>query len=118
MIVFVGDEPSAKNIDPAIAFWGTQSYVTLMGWIGHMQIFYNNFELTNKDSLEYIVDHEEYKDCIYISLGAKASKSLQKFEIEHFALPHPSGKNRKLNDKRFVSQCLMECREWIDEQKL
>jgi len=38
MIIFVGDKPSAKNLDPEIPFVGTQSYKKLLEWIWEMDI--------------------------------------------------------------------------------
>ena len=34
---------------------------------------------------------------------------------EHFVLPHPSPLNRQINDDKFISMKLSECRRYIDE---
>ena len=47
-----------------------------------------------------------------IALGNVASEALTKINVDHFKLPHPSGLNRKLNDKKYVTQLLKECKEY------
>jgi Uracil DNA glycosylase superfamily len=50
-----------------------------------------------------------------ISLGTMASWGLDKIDMPHFELPHPSGLNHKLNDKQFVEERLKACSHWIYE---
>jgi|TARA_A100001388_G_C28769974_1_gene503210 hypothetical protein len=49
-----------------------------------------------------------------IALGNVASEALSKIGVEHFKLPHPSGLNRKLNDKKYVNKVLKECYEYCN----
>jgi len=49
-----------------------------------------------------------------IALGNVASEALAKINIDHFKLPHPSGLNRKLNDKVYVQKVLSECKEYYE----
>lgn len=57
-------------------------------------------------SVQEWVDTYKHKGVV-ITLGKKAERAMssQRFVI---ALPHPSGLNRKLNDKNFVDQRLSE----------
>lgn len=49
-----------------------------------------------------------------IALGNEAKKYLLKASIEEFfVLPHPSGRNRLLNDKKFVEKTLAQCQNYI-----
>ena len=48
-----------------------------------------------------------------IALGGFASKALQKLHISHFVLPHPSGLNRRLNDREYEKKVLRECYEYV-----
>ena len=49
-----------------------------------------------------------------VALGNEAKKYLLKAGInEFFILPHPSGRNRKLNDAEFVKKTLDQCRDYI-----
>ena len=47
-------------------------------------------------------------------LSRKDSLKLSKIGVEHFKLPHPSGLNRKLNDKKYVNKVLKECYEYCN----
>lgn len=123
MIIVVGDKPGKKNVDPNIPFVGTQSYKTLLGWIWEMDIDISQVYLCNKDSedLSFWYDQYRKKDrCVrFICLGEASDKKLSRDGIEiRFKLPHPSGLNRKLNDKEWLAEQLKLCKEWLDEQEL
>lgn len=123
MIVFVGDKPSSKNVDPHIPFVGTQSYKRLLDWIWKMDVDISRVRLCNKDFINGT--YEDY----YIALGNEAEKTLkdtvfnvwnwkkQKIEAirpHYFKLPHPSPKNRTLNNKEHVDTILKECKLWLN----
>ena len=128
MIIFVGDKPSSKNIDPDIPFVGTQSYKKLLEWIGEMDINIMDVKLTNQDQIKIVERNSEtihpkiYDRFMenaetdkFIALGNIASGKLNKVGIEHFKLPHPSGLNRKINDKKYIKDQLKLCKEYINE---
>lgn len=48
-----------------------------------------------------------------VALGNFASNVLKKINVDHFTLPHPSGLNRKLNDREYELKVLSECHEYI-----
>ena len=50
---------------------------------------------------------------VVIALGNEASKVLTKENIPHLKIPHPSGKNYLLNDKKVVDRFLKECKDYI-----
>ena len=52
---------------------------------------------------------------VVIALGNEASKALTKENIPHLKIPHPSGKNYLLNDKKVVDKFLKQCRDYIGE---
>lgn len=106
-IVFVGDEPSAKNVDPDIPFVGTQSYKTLLNWIWQMDIDISNVSLCNRDKILV------HPSALCVALGQKASKTLVELRVPHFVLPHPSPKNRVLNKKHVVEAYLRKCKEYL-----
>lgn len=48
-----------------------------------------------------------------IALGSFASACLGRINISHYKLPHPSPRNRLMNDKVFVKKTLNECKEYV-----
>jgi hypothetical protein len=84
--------------------------------LGHVS-FFNVYEHPGKFSIENVnqdnlrVLVEGYQKII--TLGVIADSVLNGLGVDHFALPHPSGLNRGLNDKEYVRQKLEECREYL-----
>lgn len=108
MIVFVGDKPSKKNVDPDIAFVGTQSYKRLLLWIWEMNLSVNDIHVCNKDKMPIDANYK------YIALGKNAAKKLDSLKLDFFRLPHPSGLNRQVNDTGYIRTRLRSCKEWIN----
>ena len=117
-LLLVGDKPSSKNEDPSIAFVGTQSHKKIEEWL----------EVLLEEEAEVImvnqVDPGFAQHLIYaslhgfqiIALGEQAALALaHNGVINFFKLPHPSGKNRKLNNKKYVAEILQKCKNWIEE---
>lgn len=48
-----------------------------------------------------------------LALGNAVSVTLLRLGISHYRLPHPSGLNRKLNDKRYVHEQLVACKNYL-----
>jgi len=110
-IIFIGDKPSLKNTNPDVPFVGTVSYKTLLKWFKILNLNENNYTIYNSHNLTCI---ETIKNTYninnkYIALGNEASKRLDKLNIKHFKLPHPSGRNRLLNDKFKINEILSKC---------
>lgn len=59
---------------------------------------------------QYLMGNEYYK---ILALGGFSSSVLSKIKVKHFKLPHPSPRNRKLNDKSFEIKILEECKKYI-----
>lgn len=118
-IVFVGDQPSARNKSPDVAFVGTSSYKTLLEWIYRMNISVNDVSVVNSTDAalddfcgEAWVTPEKFA---FIALGTAATEALKGRHVQYFRLPHPSGKNRVLNDKKYVQNVLKVCERWLGE---
>lgn len=48
-----------------------------------------------------------------IALGGFASAALKRLDINHFKLPHPSPRNRALNDKSYEIEMLSSCENYL-----
>jgi|SRR5688500_16854115 len=51
-----------------------------------------------------------------VALGKSASNILDKLGLSYLEMPHPSGLNRKLNDKQWLSQKINDLQEYATEQ--
>ncbi len=122
LIYFVADQPSNKNLSPSVPLVGTDSYKTLLKWLGEMDIditrvrFYNQADGPFDNAMSRATLNQAIKlgQIRVVALGQKASQYLGKVGVEeYFVLPHPSGKNRLLNDKDYINNKLGSCRTYI-----
>lgn len=133
-LIILGLNPSNKNVDPMIPFEGTPSKVNLDKWIKNWQQRYldkglggfiylimnlservesnqNKFKVAENEKL--LFESHINKAIAYnkiICLGDKVYKSVKKLrlrsDIEIIKIPHPSPRNRQLNDKKLVKTML------------
>lgn len=115
MIIFVGDEPSPRMKPGAEPFEGAACEPRLKEWISYLSINNESVAIINKYDVGAYAELFEYAR--YVALGNEAAKELKDFGLQHFKLPHPSGRNRQINDKKFIEQKLKECKEWIINSK-
>lgn len=122
----VGSNPSPKNVNPKLPFWGTKSYETLSKWLTYLGINKHGLinvsnevtsgkipKITNEDLFRIRTKLEGATKVI--ALGNTASTALHRLGIKHFKLPHPSGRNRLLNDQNYLNSKLIECKEYLNE---
>ena len=117
MVIFVGDSPSRLNKDPEVAFIGSKSEKVLNDWI--KKINPKEASLANSHThLNMLRLEVSYNlgDAI-VALGNVASKRLTKAGIPHFKLPHPSPRNRKLNNQEYIDAELAKCYLYLKEHK-
>ncbi len=124
LVYFVADAPTEKNLSPTVPLVGTDSYKTLLKWLGEMNVDITRVRLYNQCdgpfnsplsqmTLNKAVELQQIK---VIALGKKAASYLAKVGInEFFLLPHPSGLNRLLNDEKYVNLKLGACKAYIYE---
>lgn len=118
-VLFIGDEPSSKNVDPAVPFVGTASYKRLLKWIGELDLDIQNVQLLNTDDEIRISSHITDK---VVFLGKK-SCTLLKFISYGVNVPnpgvkiidHPSPRNSNFNNPGYEKKMLKELKEWIYE---
>lgn len=124
LVYFVADAPTAENLSPNVPLVGTESYKRLLQWIGEMDVDITRVRMYNqidgpfnapmsRATLNKAVELQQIK---VVALGQKAAAYLAKAGInEFFVLPHPSGRNRLLNDKKYVDYKLSACKHYIYE---
>lgn len=112
-VVFVGDCPSATNVSPDIAFVGAKCFPTVVNWIKELAPDY--YVCLNSDTISQISDIKVLFNSGFkvVAFGKKASERLEKAGIGHCMMPHPSGLNRKLNDKKAVALELYHAHSYI-----
>lgn len=122
LIYFIADKPAKGNISAKIPLVGTKSYQTFLEWLARMNVdigrvrMYNQIDdpFSNPMSNSTLNQAIMLKQIKVVALGQKASDYLMKVGIkEYWMLPHPSGSNRILNDKKLVKQKLESCKEYI-----
>lgn len=111
-VIFIADQPSTKNKSQDMPLVGTKSYRTLLNWIADMDVDVTNIAIYNQSDKPFSYGRPVSFHKI-IALGKNASAYLKNKNIKYFELPHPSGRNRKLNDKKYVKQMLKQCRDYI-----
>lgn len=125
-VLFVGDRPNPrKNLSMDVPFVGTPSYKTLLEWFYRMDVDVRYVITANaftaqgdsdellKGALAVISEHKGR----VVALGEAARGALVELGVACFVLPHPSGLNRDLNDKKKLSEKLAKCRAFIYDQK-
>ena len=114
-IVFVGDEPSKKNISKDIPFVGAKCFARLVEWIAFINPEYY-VVLNSKVEVDLLAISELHKAGFkVIALGVKASKRLTNSRITHYKIDHPSSLNRKLNNHEYVHNMLVHVTAWMYE---
>jgi len=74
-------------------------------WDFKFQTFDHNLLCTSLEGYDKIV-----------TWGTMVSNYIRRLGFDnHFVLPHPSPRNRKLNDHKYVHHTLEQCRKYLDE---
>jgi hypothetical protein len=114
LVVFVGDEPSILNTSQDVAFVGSRSFKNLIAWISFLNPTYyitiNSNKTANIETIK-LLSSQGFK---IVALGQKASERMHKAKIAYFSLPHPSPKNRSLNDAEGLQECLNNAKAFIE----
>ena len=114
-ILVLGLNPSAKHSS-------SKSLETLWKWLDFLEVKYVSFDniypkygkvIQNQIDKRYIREISSESDRI-IALGQTVSSTLSSMGIDHFRLPHPSGLNRQLNNKKFLNQKLSRCLLYLE----
>ncbi len=115
MIIFVGDKPSPKMKPGAEPFEGAACEQRLKDWISYVMPVDSTYMIVNQTEgikLTGWLSVAIYHNYPVIALGNNAHKAVE--YMEPFKLPHPSGRNRQINDKEFIAKKLAECKAHIE----
>ncbi len=113
-VLFVGDSPSKKNVSQYTAFVGTRSGETLKQWASQLGVEYYAVNSHDPLVLQAAVRFAEQTNQPVITLGETARTKMQilcqkyGYSLNLIHMPHPSPKNRKLNDGLWVAQMLQD----------
>lgn len=128
-VLIVGQNPSTHNLTPHVPFKGSSSGRTLDRWLaqlgldGSVVIIVNASDVVGRRPRISELRQDITWFCYdkIVALGELASRSLLlsgcPFQ-RYFRLPHPSGLNRKLNDKKRLAEQLEACYHYIHEKRL
>lgn len=114
MIIFVGDKPSKRMKPNAKPFEGAACEDRLKEWIKELNV--ENYIILNRfDKPIWTFAKWFTNEAVVVALGNNAAQTLRKYSTGYFKLPHPSGRNRQINDKEFISKRLEECKLYIKQ---
>lgn len=113
-VLFVGDKPSKFNVSSYIPFVGAKCFPRLVEWI---RVINPDYYIVMNSDLNWDMNQINilYKNGFkVVALGNKAaSKLLAETDIDFFKLPHPSGLNRKTNNKAYIDRQLLLASKYV-----
>ncbi len=123
LLWIIGQSPKTQ-INISIPFYNTKSHPIIQTWLTLAEnkrfIIASNAvneidgnKITSKDLKRLEAIYTSQRPDKVICLGKVAHKALQALGISHFEAPHPSGLNRKLNDKIYVDNMLNDMKEYL-----
>lgn len=120
-VVVVGMNPS-KDDEIYTSLKKNSTHYTLQYWMSVLAVRHYSFvnavhgagvcKLCDVD-LNFLYEATCGYDKV-IALGGFASRALRTIGVDHYRLPHPSPRNRVLNDKMAVLLELAACGEYLD----
>lgn len=119
-VLVVGMNPS--NVLENVKVRKNSTLARLNKWMDRWEISNYSFINTTEKRFDSIsqndVDPERLKEAAYrynkvIALGGFASDSLKKAGINHFKMPHPSPRNRQLNDSNYEWEQIYTCGKYL-----
>lgn len=128
-IVLVGSNPSTASLDDSAFAPGTRSRKILNGWLQGIDATFNFINICNEKTYQNKpLSIAEIKKALpelsasisrtqhdkLIALGVNASTALTLLQLPHYRAPHPSGRNRLLNNTDYVQSMIEQLRSFID----
>lgn len=119
--IFVGMNPSKVPVSRSKG----SAYKRFHDWLDYLELKHVSFTNLSPDP-EWDFKFKSFDhNLLFTSLqnydriivwGSLVSNYLRRLGFtEHFVLPHPSPRNRKLNDHKYVHNVLNECKEYLND---
>lgn len=127
-IALVGSNPSVRSTTSEAFASTTKSAQILSSWIKNIDADFifinitdiktpNNRPLSQKEMKEALpslsLNLAELNADGYVTLGKAAHTALTLLHLAHLEMPHPSGMNRLLNDRDFVTEKIKELATYV-----
>jgi uracil-DNA glycosylase family 4 len=136
-VLFVGSNPSRSQRDTSVPFAGARSQPRLDRWVTYIMSGVTNYSVQFANVSPTVTEGNRplkvsewqldglyrqitlFQPNVIVTLGKTAEKALLRLPFlskKNYALPHPSGRNRLLNDPEYEKRCLEDCRRFIEEK--
>ena len=120
-VLVVGMNPSNK---PTLKGKPNATFRKLENWMDQLGIHHFSFCNTFDEPSEAKYSKVDFQRLCtltkqydkIIALGGFVSGSLNKIDVTHFKLPHPSPRNRVLNDKAYEKKIINECKDYLNDR--
>lgn len=123
-VLIVGSNPSQASPDNSAFHPSTKSRKTIDKWFAGIPADLHFINVSNEktENNKPLNSHqinpirtqlESFKNYKIIAVGKTAENVLKHAQIDHFAMPHPSGRNRKLNDRDYIRNKLAELNKYV-----
>lgn len=117
-VLVIGMNPSIK---PTLKGKPNATFRKLEGWMDQLNVHHFSFCNTFDDPSEAKLSKVDFQRLCtliqdydkIIALGGFVSESLNRINVTHFKMPHPSPLNRLLNDKTYEKRIVEQCKEYI-----
>ncbi len=128
-ILFIGSNPSQTATTTEAFSESTKSGRILRSWIDGIEgtILFDNIASyatennrpLNKEEMALaqasLADRiKEVNPDRLVALGKSAASVLTKLKLDHLEMPHPSGMNRKLNDRQYVREQISALKQYYN----
>jgi len=122
-VIVIGQQPSSPWTNGGLS--KSKSIERLNRWMSDCGITYFSFmnimgDVNQKlptlnDKTGIYVGCSGSRNYKIVALGNQVSKLLTDMGIKHFKLPHPSGRNRLLNDKSFEKNIIIQFANYLND---
>lgn len=119
-IAVIGESP-AKGYENCTPIWGVREKDGKRCYTGRRWGVWSSYVGIDPRKCDYfnvttgVPDLTDYD--LVVTLGIKARRYAEKNNASFFPLPHPSGRNRLLNDKQRLLMMLRMLRELVERRK-